>query len=124
MKANYKLALAMLAGIAIGTVVSQGLNAQGRPPGYFVFDHEITDPEGYKRVIELTPASLAPYRGRMLAAGGRVEVLQGAPPHRFGIFAFGSMEDAKSWYNSTRVKEILPIVERTSKPRSFIIEGE
>jgi uncharacterized protein (DUF1330 family) len=124
MTANSKLALVMFAGIAIGAGVSQALNAQGRPAGYYVFDNEVTDPEGYKRVIELTPASLAPYRGRVLAAEGRVDVLQGAPPRRFGIFAFGSREDARSWYNSARVKEILPIVERTSKPRSFIIEGE
>jgi uncharacterized protein (DUF1330 family) len=123
MKANYKLVLAMLAGVAIGVVASQGLNAQGRPPGYFVFDHEVTDPDGYKRVIELTPASLTPYGGRLLANGGRHEVLQGMPPNRFGIFAFGSLEDARAWFNSARMKEILPIVARTSKPRSFVIEG-
>jgi uncharacterized protein (DUF1330 family) len=124
MTVKYKLVLAMLAGAAIGAAVNQALQAQGRPPAYFVFDNEVTDAEGYKKAVDLTPASLTPYGGRMLAAGGRTETMQGAPAHRVGIFAFGSTEDAKSWFNSARVKEILPIVEKTSKPRSFIVEGE
>src|SRR5262245_10844253 len=124
MTMNCRLALAMLAGIAIGAVATQVLHAQGRPPGYFIFDHEVTDPEGYKRVIELTPASLTSYGGRALVNDGRIQVLQGARPNRFGIFAFGSMEDARAWYNSARMKEILPIIERTAKPRAFIVEGE
>ena len=124
MKPKFKVVLAVLAGIVIGAVAVQGLHAQAKPPGYFVFDNEVTDAEGYKRVVELTPASLAPYGARYLIFPTATrEVLQGSPPNRFGVLAFKSMEDAQAWYNSAPMKEILPILARTSKPRSFLVEG-
>jgi hypothetical protein len=36
MKSNYKVAVAMLAGIALGAFVVQGLHAQAKPPIFVV----------------------------------------------------------------------------------------
>ena len=44
MKSNYKLAITLVAGIAIGGAAVQGLHAQAKPPGLVVVDiSDITD---------------------------------------------------------------------------------
>jgi cell division GTPase FtsZ len=51
MKSNYKLAITLVAGIAIGGAAVQGLHAQAKPPGLVVVDiSDITDAEGFKAI--------------------------------------------------------------------------
>ena len=124
MKTKFKLALAVLVGIALGATAFKGLNAQTKPPAYVVFDIEINDPAGYKPVADGTAATLAAYGGRFLIRGGRPDVLEGTPPSRFGIFVFDNIEKARAWYDSPATKEHTAIRARTSKSRFvFIIEG-
>ncbi len=53
MKTRYTVALAMLAGAAIGGSVIQGLHAQATPPTYFVADiSAVTDPEAVKATFK------------------------------------------------------------------------
>jgi hypothetical protein len=54
MKANYKLALALIAGIAVGGAVIKEVHAQMKPPTYVV-----VDADGYKEVRAKAPASAA-----------------------------------------------------------------
>ena len=61
MKANYKLALTLLTGAALGAAAIQGLHAQATPPTYAVVDiSSVTDPEGSKALgPKAGPASAA-----------------------------------------------------------------
>ena len=53
MKTRYTVALAMLAGAAIGGSVIQGLHAQATTPTYFVADiSAVTDPEAVKATFK------------------------------------------------------------------------
>jgi uncharacterized membrane-anchored protein YhcB (DUF1043 family) len=47
MRTRYTVALSMLAGVAVGALVIQGLHAQAKPPGYFVVENEISDVQSY-----------------------------------------------------------------------------
>jgi hypothetical protein len=52
MKANYKLALTLLAGIGLGGAIIEGVHAQMKAPTYVVVAiRKITDAEGYKEVM-------------------------------------------------------------------------
>jgi uncharacterized membrane protein YgdD (TMEM256/DUF423 family) len=43
MKTRYTVALSMLAGVALGAVAVQGLQAQAKPKAYIVTETEVTD---------------------------------------------------------------------------------
>jgi hypothetical protein len=43
MKSNYKVAAAMLAGVALGALAVQGLHAQAKPPLYSVAEIDISN---------------------------------------------------------------------------------
>ena len=63
MKANYKLALTLLTGAALGAAAIQGLHAQAKPPSYVVVDiSEITDPTGFKVIAQNSPARTAAFK--------------------------------------------------------------
>jgi uncharacterized protein (DUF1330 family) len=123
MKTHYVIALAMLAGFAIGAVAVQGLHAQATPPGYLIFNNEVTDAPGYQPVVDGTPKTFAPYGARFLIRPVTPEVLEGPKPNRFGVIAFDSVEKARAWYNSPANKELNAIRARTAKSQVFIIEG-
>ena len=94
MKVNFRMALTLLAGAALGGVVIQGIHAQAKPPVYVVIDiNEITDADGFKAV----PASPGASPARLTALGGRYVIrtdtttaLDGTPPKRFVLLAFDS----------------------------------
>ena len=64
MKSNYKIAIALVAGVAIGGAAIQGLHAQAKPKAYLVTESEVLD-----------AANLASYTAAISAvqkaAGGR-----------------------------------------------------
>jgi uncharacterized protein (DUF1330 family) len=69
-------------------------------------------------------ATLAPYGGRYLAAGGRTESIEGAPPaSRVSLLEFPSVEKAEAWYNSPEYGKIKPVRHAVATTRSFIVEG-
>ncbi len=55
--------------------------------------------------------------------GGRTAALEGAPPKRFVIVAFESMEQARAWYDSPAYAAIRPLRQSASVSRAFIAEG-
>ncbi|MGA7386975.1 MAG: hypothetical protein WBW99_03475, partial [Pseudolabrys sp.] len=59
MKSNYKLAMAMLAGAALGAAAAQGLHAQTKPLGYVISENDVTNKEAYaKEFVPLAVAAL------------------------------------------------------------------
>ena len=64
MKSNYKIAIALVAGVALGGAAIQGLHAQAKPKAYLVTESEVLD-----------AANLASYTAAISAvqkaAGGR-----------------------------------------------------
>ena len=128
MKANYKLALTLLTGAALGAAAIQGLRAQAKPPSYVVIDiSEVTDVEAYKAVSQRSPAVVAAdlqeFGGRFIANTGKITAVDGIAPRRIVVIAFENTEKAQTWVNSKNKKEVDAIRTKTTKSRSFIIEG-
>jgi uncharacterized protein (DUF1330 family) len=121
------LGLAMLAGVAIGATAVNGLHAQGKAPSaYAVVEiNEITDPEGFKVVTQRPTASTATVMqgGHYITRTDKITALDGTAPNRYVIIAFDSVEKAQAWNNSADQQKINAIRDKTTKSRSFIVEG-
>jgi uncharacterized protein (DUF1330 family) len=128
MKTNYKLAVALVAGAAIGGAAIQGLHAQAKPPAYVIIPIlKINDAAAFKAgVLDKASASEA----AMKAEGGHYVIrsqeftrLDGDPPERLVIIAFDSVEKAKAYENSAALKEITAARLKSTNSLSFIVEG-
>jgi hypothetical protein len=81
MKANYRLLLAVLAGILIGATGISALNAQNTtPPAYLIEEIDVHDPDTFRAYVAQVPATLAPFKGRYLVRVGRRSLFK--EPHR------------------------------------------
>jgi uncharacterized protein (DUF1330 family) len=124
MKTYFGLALALLAGIAIGATAINRLNAQGTPGVYVVADiSEISDRQAYQKVIDDAPAAIAAAGGHFIIRTENITALAGTPPQRIAVIAFDNTEKARSWYNSPATKALLDIQNRSSRTRFFIAPG-
>jgi uncharacterized protein (DUF1330 family) len=125
MKASYKIALAMLAGVAIGAAAVQGLHAQAKPPVYYIAEIDVSNPEAYgKEYAPQAQATIKAAGGRILAAGAKPVGFDGeAPKSRVVVQLWDSVEKIQAWRNSPEYKAIRPIGEKYAKFRSFAIEG-
>ena len=128
MKTNYKLVVALAAGVVIGVAAIQSLHAQAKPPTLVVVDiSEISDQEAFKAVGGRSNAAgamaNAEFSGRYIARTEKITALDGTPPKRMIIIAFDSPEKAQAWNNSPRQKEVNAIRAKATKSRSFIVEG-
>jgi uncharacterized protein (DUF1330 family) len=125
MKTNRKIAIALVAGIASGGAIIQGLHAQAKPPVYVVVDlFEITDADGFKAVIPLSaPDTLTPFGGRYIIRTDKITALDGTPPKRFVVIAFDSVEKAQAWKASESSKKVDVIRDKTTKSSQFLVDG-
>jgi len=114
-----------LGGIAIGASGGATLHAQSGAPAYYVVEVNVRDLDTYKSdYASHVAATLTPYGGRYLAAGGRTESIEGAPPaSRVSILEFPSVDKAEAWYNSPEYDKIKPVRHAVATTRSFIVEG-
>lgn len=73
MKTNYKVAIALVAGAAIGGAAIQGLHAQAKPIAYVVAEVDVTNSEGYaKEFLPLATKALSDGgSGFKAVAGGK-----------------------------------------------------
>ena len=124
MNAKFALAGLLVAGAVIGSVITSALRAQSSPPGYVVAEVAIHDMDVFtKEYAPKLPATLQPYGGRFLVAGGKLTAVEGDVPQRFVIIAFDSVEKARAWYDSPAYQELVPVRQRASKTTLFIAEG-
>ncbi len=68
---------------------------------YWVARSKINDPELYKKYTDLVPGILAKHQGKVLARGGRYQILEG--PEKFARFVLidvPSLEQAGACYES------------------------
>jgi uncharacterized protein (DUF1330 family) len=127
MNIKHRGVLYALGGIVIGASGGAALHAQSTAaaPAYYVVEVNVRDLDKYKNdYASHVAATLAPYGGRYLAAGGRTESIEGAPPaSRVSILEFPSVDKAEAWYNSPDYDKIKPVRHAVATTRSFIVEG-
>jgi uncharacterized protein (DUF1330 family) len=125
MKTNYKLALAVLAGVLLGVAGAEAIHAQQvkTPPAYLIADVDVTDSTTFQKYADQVPATLAPFNAQYLVRGGKTQALEGEAPKRVVVIAFASAEKARGWYDSPAYDAIKSIRQGSAKSRLFIVEG-
>src|SRR5579883_423196 len=70
-------------------------------PAYWVARSNINDPVEYKKHTDRVPAIIAKFGGKVLARGGRSQILEGPDKfHRFVVIEFPTLEQGVACYNS------------------------
>jgi uncharacterized protein (DUF1330 family) len=125
MKSNYKIALAMLAGVALGALVVQGLHAQAKPPIFVVGEIDVSNLDAYlKEYVPLAQAAIKAAGGRVLAAGQNITPIEGTPPKsRVAIAQWESIEQLNAYRKSAAFVDARKIGDKYAKFRAFAIEG-
>jgi uncharacterized protein (DUF1330 family) len=124
---KYKLAIALIAGTAIGGAAIQGLHAQIKPPAYIVIPIlKINDAAAFKAGV----ADRAMAAEELKAAGGHYIIrsqkftsVDGTPPERLVVIAFDSVEKAKAFLDTPAQKEVNAVRRKATNSLQFIVEG-
>jgi uncharacterized protein (DUF1330 family) len=126
MKTNYKLAVAVLASLAIGAAGGRMIHADQvkTAPAYIISEADvITDPIAIKKYGEKVSETFAPFSGHYHFLGGNVQSLDGEAPQGIVVIAFDTVEQARAWYDSPDYQTIKPIRQSAVKGRMFLVEG-
>ena len=64
-------------------------------PAYWLSRCKVIDPVEYKKYTDLVPGILAKYGGKVLARGGKFQIMEGTDRfHRFVVIEFPTLEQA------------------------------
>ncbi|HTS94002.1 MAG TPA: DUF1330 domain-containing protein [Stellaceae bacterium] len=70
-------------------------------PAYWVARSRVIDPVEYKKYTDLVPAIIAKHGGKVLARGGRFEIVEGPQKfHRFIVIEFPTLEQGVACFKS------------------------
>jgi uncharacterized protein (DUF1330 family) len=70
-------------------------------PAYWVARSRIIDPVEYKKYTDLVPGIIAKYGGKVLARGGRFQIMEGPDKfHRFVVIEFPTFEQGVACFQS------------------------
>jgi uncharacterized protein (DUF1330 family) len=77
------------------------LRREDRMPAYWVARSRITDPAEYKKYTDLVPGIIAKFGGKVLARGGRFQIMEGPDKfHRFVVIEFPTFEQGVACFKS------------------------
>ena len=114
----------MLASCALGAFAVQRVNAQAKPPVYFVVENEISDVQGYlKEYAAHARDMIKANGGRYLAAGDATTYVGEPPKSRVAIFVFDDLQQIQTWLNSPEYKELRKVGEKYAKFRNYAVPG-
>ena len=125
MKTRYAIALAALAGAAVGAAAIQTLSAQARPPAYVVAEIDVTNQEAYvKEYAPIAGKAIKDGGGKYLARGGKTVSFDGdLPKSRITMIAFENMDKARAVFEGPAYREARKIGEKYAKFRIYAIDG-
>jgi uncharacterized protein (DUF1330 family) len=126
MKTNYKVAIALVAGAAIGGAAIQGLHAQAKPPAYIVIPIlKMNNAAAFKAgvVDKAMPADLTAAGGQYVVRSEKFTSVDGTPPARLVILKFDSVEKAQAFLNTPVQKEVNAARIKSTDSLAFIVEG-
>jgi uncharacterized protein (DUF1330 family) len=70
-------------------------------PAYWVARSKINDPAEYKKYTDLVPGIVAKHGGKVLARGGRFQIMEGPDKfHRFVVIEFPTFEQGVACFTS------------------------
>ena len=127
MKSKYKVATALVAGVAIGVAAIQGLHAQAKPPAYVVIPIlKINDAAAFKAGVADRPMAAEQIKaagGHYIIRSQKFVAVDGTLPQRLIVIAFDNVEKAKAFLDTPGQKEVNAIRRKTTNSLQFIVEG-
>ena len=124
MKAGYVVALATLAGVAIGGATVEGLHAQAKAPVYAIALNQLTDANGYaKDYLPKGRAAILAHGGVYVAAGKGTMVTGEVPHDRVVVLKFESLDAVKAWFNSADYQEANKIGQKYAHYNIIAVDG-
>ena len=127
MNTKFKVALAVVAGAALGAAATQGLHAQAKPKAYSVGEIETLDAAAQAAYLPAARKAIEGAHGRALrTAAGRVVQIEGAPaPKSAAIVEWDSLDDAVAFYKSKAWTDLAPQPDKSQKTiRRYVVEVE
>ena len=127
MKTQYKLAIAVLAGIGLGGTVVEGIHAQSKakPMIYTVAEINVKNLEGYmKDYVPKATGLIEKSGGKVLAASNSPVSLEGSKAaSRVAIQVWKDMDQLTAYRNSAEFKENRKIGEKYASFRTIAAEA-
>jgi uncharacterized protein (DUF1330 family) len=129
MKTQYKVAIATLAGIAIGGMAVQALHAQTKPRAYVVIEIDVLNQDGFfKEFVPVAVKTIMDQGGKFLARGGELVNIEGPGPlysgvKRLTVVEFENMEKAQATFASPSYSDARTIGNKHAKFRIVGVEG-
>jgi uncharacterized protein (DUF1330 family) len=127
MHTKSKIALALIAGVALGAAAVQGLHAQAKPKAYLVTESEVLDRAALDTYLPQVRQAAKPAGGNLDFVGpsDKIVALVGDAPKRVGVSEWESLEKAQAWFNSAERKALAPQRDKAQKiTRQYIVEGK
>jgi uncharacterized protein (DUF1330 family) len=126
MNTKFKIAMAVIAGAALGAAAVQGLHAQAKPKAYTVAELETLDAAAQATYVPAVLAAQKAAGGHPFnTGGGKMVAMEGAPPPmRVAITEWDSLEQAQAFYNSAAWKNLAPQRDKAAKTiRRYTVEA-
>jgi uncharacterized protein (DUF1330 family) len=127
MHTKSKIMIAVVVGVAIGAVATQGLHAQVKLKAYSISENVITDDTAVAKYLPAVRKAIADNHGKsLLTLRGRVVPIEGAaPPSNVGIVEWDSVDDALAFFKSPAWKAFDAERDKAQKTTTrFVVEVE
>jgi uncharacterized protein (DUF1330 family) len=85
--------------------------------------HTVTIGPEIVEYLERIDATLAPFGGRFLVHGGKVEVVEGTWSGNLIVIEFPDRARARGWYESAAYQKILSLRTDNSESDTFLVDG-
>jgi len=94
-------------------------------PAYWVARSRINDPVEYKKYTDRVPAIIAKHGGKVLARGGRFQIMEGPDKfQRFVVIEFPTFEQGVACFTSPEYNEAASFRRRgAGEVETIIVEG-
>ena len=93
------------------------------PKVYWIARTDVSDPDAYKKYVEIATPAFERYGAKFLARGGKIEVLEGVGRARNVLIEFASMQDAHDCYHSPEYTAARAIREKAATGEFILVEG-
>ena len=126
MNTKFKIAIAIIAGAALGSAAMQGLHAQAKLKAYSVSELEVLDNAAEAAYIPDARKAIEVAHGRSLrTTNGRIVAIEGMAPKNVGITEWDSLDDAVAYYKSKARADLAPQRDKANKTiRRYVVEVE
>jgi uncharacterized protein (DUF1330 family) len=125
MNTKFKIALAIVAGAALGAAAMQGLHAQAKPKAYAVSELEPLDAAAAAAFAAVARAAHSAAGARPFrTGGGKIVAIDGAAPKSVAIIEWDSLEQAQAFYNSKAWTDLPQREKATKTIRRYVVEAQ